>query len=67
MIGNPADEDDLQAEVAKLILQRDQLLAACKLGINALGMHGPCKNNSCRDCGVAWKQMRAAIASTEKE
>ena len=41
--------------------ERDELLAAAKHGLSALGAHGPCINNSCRDCDRAFNALHNAI------
>lgn len=50
---------------ADLIAAAPDLLAAAKAARDALGSHGPCKDNSCRDCRRAWDLIRSAIAKAE--
>jgi hypothetical protein len=45
----------------QLALAAPDLLAACKEAEAALGAHGPCRNNSCKDCRYARDKIRAAI------
>ena len=40
----------------------EELAKALEAAQGALGMHGPCKQNSCRDCKYAWKLIQAALA-----
>lgn len=44
---------------------RDDLYAACQEAGAAIGSHGPCNNNSCKDCSFARKKIRAALAREE--
>lgn len=39
------------------------LVKALEGTVRAMGLHGPCEQNSCRDCAAAYKQARAAIAA----
>lgn len=62
------DEDDSPREAhanALLMAASPDLLDACKSAIQALGMHGPCRNNSCKDCTRTWNKLHEAIAKAE--
>ena len=38
---------------------------ATRLAIYALAAHGPCTNNSCRECGRAWEKLHAILAALD--
>lgn len=58
----------LRAEFPAAVLCKaaPELLRACKLAQGAMGAHGPCNNNSCRECGVVWKRLGESIAKGEE-
>lgn len=62
--------DTVQANAALIVLAvnaHDDLVSACRGAIEAIGVHGPCKNNSCRDCRAAWNRLYAALAKARGE
>jgi hypothetical protein len=48
-----------------VLLAAPELLEALKLCKQAMGLHGPCRNNSCPECIDAFSRTRAAIAKAE--
>lgn len=52
---------------ARLIAAAPDLLAACEQARAAMGMHGPCKQHSCRECRETWDALRAAIQKAKGE
>lgn len=57
--------DELAATANYIADERNELLAAAKLGLNALGMHGPCEGNTCDECTDAYRALHNAIARAE--
>lgn len=58
--GGSFTRDELAAN-ALLISAAPELFNACASAIEAMGMHGPCKNHSCAECKKAWRDLHAAI------
>lgn len=58
-----AEIERLKSQLSASEEKRKVLGEACRLAQGAMGMHGPCRNNSCADCKLAWKKLREALAS----
>lgn len=53
-------------KIRELREESDALRDAARKATFALGAHGPCKNNGCKNpCGVAWKMLHAALDRRE--
>lgn len=63
---NDGEPDTMDAilranEAVRMLNAHDAMVAALRAADDAMGMHGPCKNNSCADCKRAGKLVRAAL------
>lgn len=56
-----ADRDRLAAELQAVTEDRDRLKPALEFLLDTHGMHGPCKNHSCRDCKAAVNKATDAL------
>jgi len=70
-------KEKTQAECARILLEMPPalivkavnchgvLVEALKAMMNSHGMHGPCENNSCKQCDKAYQTARAALKQAE--
>lgn len=60
------DEDAAHADlICRAVNSHAALVRALRRMMNTHGAHGPCSGNDCRDCGAAYQQARAVLASVE--
>lgn len=51
--------------IVRAVNSHAALVRALRRMMNTHGAHGPCSGNDCRDCGAAYQQARAVLASVE--
>ena len=61
----PTERDTNCAYIVHAANLYPELVAALRRCQDAMGSHGPCTNNDCRDCGKAWETLNAVLAKCE--
>ncbi len=50
------------AEIDRLRAVNAECISCLKMALGAMGAHGPCESNGCKECKATWLRIKAAIA-----